>query len=310
MTTTFLITHLRFAAGRRRVAGLAAVTVLLAACGSGSGGGSGADQAAGAGVTTSAPADPLLDSLYQGRSQEEVDLEIETEVQTCMTALGWEYTAVARSLDGAGGGLGSAADNAAEIDAFTAQYGYGITTNLDGSVDVSGQAGVGATGAGADDPNAAYVNGLPADQQEAYYNDLYGKPAEPDANGEVVSTGGCYNDATEKVLGPGGFDQMSDQFDKVSELIGADSRVVDATAAWVACMSEAGYSYASPDDPFTDFSDRLAALGQAPAEADLKALQAEELATAKADRACAVKAGVDKAYTDAYADAAAQVAGQ
>lgn len=310
MTTTFSAPHRRFAAARRRVAGLAALTVLLAACGSGSGGGGGADQAAGAGATTSAPADPLLDSLYKGRSQEEVDLEIETEVQTCMTALGWEYTAVARSLDGAGGGLGSPADNAAEIDEFTSQYGYGITTNLDGSADVSGQVASGATGVGADDPNAAYVNGLPADQQEAYYNDLYGKPVESDASGQAPALGGCYNDATEKVLGPGGFDQMNDQFERVNELLQADSRVVDATAAWVTCMSGAGYSYASPDDPFTDFSDRLAALGQPPAEADLEALQAEELATAKADRACAVEAGVDKAYTDAYADAAAQVAGQ
>lgn len=292
----------------RGLAGLAALAILASACGSG-GGGDGSTAAdkgdGGGGATTSTPTDPLLDGLYKGRSQAEVDLEIETEVQKCMTALGWEYTAVDRSaIDPGGASVAATAIGGAEADEFAEQYGYGITTN--GGIEATGVVG----GGDSDDPNMAYVNGLPADQQEAYAKDLWGDPGEAGADGAITMTGGCYNEASEKVLGPGGFDQLNSQFEEVGKLVDADSRVVDANAAWAACMSGKGYSYSTPTDPIDDLFAKYQALGATPADADLQALQAEELATAKADRACAKEAKLDDAYQQAYADAAAQVAGK
>jgi len=289
--------------GLAGLAGLAALAIVATACGGSTAAGDGKDDG---GASASSPADPLLDSLYKGRSQEEVDLEIETEVQACMTALGWEYTAVDRaSLDPGGAAADATAFGGPEADEFAERYGYGISTNGGLSGDATG-----GTDGVDNDPNMAYVTGLPADQQEAYYNDLYGKAGEPDATGVVTTVGGCYNEASEKVIGPGGFDQLNSQFEEVGKLVEADSRVVDASAAWAACMSGKGFSYSSPNEPVEDIIAKMNALGATPADADLQALRAEELATAKADRACMKEAELDDVYQQAYADAAAQVAGK
>lgn len=279
---------------------VAALPLLVVACGGG-------DNAQATGTSSGATSDdPLLDAALGGRSPAEVELEMQNAVQQCMTGLGWEYTVVTSDAS-LGGDLAAGAGDGA--DEFAEQFGYGISIELDPALIGAG----GGAAAPTDDPNIAYAESLPPDQQEAYYKDLFGatfgSSGAGDDNAEA-ELGGCMGEASRAALGDGSLEQLTEQFERVDELVRADPRVIDAVKAWAACMSAKGYSYAAPEDPMSDFSERLAALGDSPAKADLEALQVEELAAAKADRACVKEAKVDEIGQQAYADAAAKVAGQ
>ena len=76
----------------RVAAALCATSLLAAACG-------GAETEASSSSTTET--DPLLAGALNGRTLDEVMLEMEAKVQECMTALGWEYTVVAPGSEGA-----------------------------------------------------------------------------------------------------------------------------------------------------------------------------------------------------------------
>lgn len=275
-----------------RSSALCALVVLAAACGGGAQEESSPTDAAGS--------DPLLAGLLDGKSFEEAQFDVEKQVQQCMTALGWEYTAVAPSTEGMGMGGGI---DSADMDTFAAESGYGVST-------FAATDGVVATGAGdqGSDPNAAYVSKLSTSEQTAYYDDLYGTPpadADPSA---PIEPAGCYGEASAAVFGEGAFEKLNDQFNEVSSRMASDQRMTDAYAKWSACMSAAGYTYSNPSEPYEDFAGRLSALGAQPDPAALQALQAEEIATAKADRACAKDADLDELQQKVFEEISAKVA--
>lgn len=289
-----------------RSSALCGVALLGVACG-----GAGEDDSADASSETGIESDPLLAGLLDGKTFEEAEFEVQTKVQECMTALGWEYTAVAPGSSG-GGSITDFGDF--DPDEFAAISGYGISTlQGDGASATEGGGVVAATGAGGDtDPNGAYLDSLSPGDRDAYYEDLFGPPVEVDdaSSGGVtgIETAGCMGEATTIVYGEGAFDQLNDQFIEVDARVQADPRIIGAFAAWASCMTDAGYSYTSPAEPFDDFFSRLEALGQEPDPAALKALQDDEIATAKADRACAKQADLDSLQQDVFEEISEQVA--
>lgn len=287
-----------------RSSALCGVALLGVACG-----GAEEDDSAGTSPETGIESDPLLAGLLDGKTFEEAEFEVQQKTQECMTALGWEYTAVAPGSNGGGGVIDV---GGGDMDEFAATSGYGISTTMgDGSLAIVGGGSVGATGAGGgSDPNAQYVESLSPEDQEAYYGDLYGDPP-ADANADAIdpmAMGGCYGEASDAVYGENAFDQLSNQFEEVAARAEADPRVAEAFTAWSACMAEAGYTYAKPMETFDDFFTRLQALGQEPDPAALQALQEEEIATATADRACAKETDLDRIQQEVFEEISEQVA--
>lgn len=287
-----------------RSSALCGVALLGVACG-----GAGEDDTADASSETGIESDPLLAGLLDGKTFEEAEFEVQQQAQECMTALGWEYTAVAPGSDG-GGGLIEVGGG--DMDEFAATSGYGISTMTgDGSLAVVGGGSVGSTGAGGgSDPNAQYVESLSPEDQEAYYRDLFGAPPADAADGAVdpMAVGGCYGEASDAVYGENAFDQLNDQFEDVAARAEADPRIAEAYAEWSACMAEAGYTYSKPMETFDDFFARLQALGQEPDPAALKTLQDDEIATAKADRECAKQTELDRIQQEVFEEISEQVA--
>jgi hypothetical protein len=276
----------------RRVSALCGVALLGVACSGG-----GADDS----TDTAAESDPLLAGLLDGKTFEEAEFEIQQKVQACMTALGWEYTAVAPGSTAGGGGV-TATDF--DQDAFAAESGYGVSTF---GADVTGTTPSG-TGGAESDPNIVYSNSLSPSDQEAYFNDLYGPPITDSDLTASTDVAGCFGDATNAVYGEDTLAQMDDQFAEIDARMQADSRILAASEAWAGCMSERGYSYASPTEPFDDILARFQALGAEPDPATLSAFREEEIATALADRACAKEAGLDEIQQQVYDEIASEIA--
>jgi hypothetical protein len=232
-------------------------------------------------------ADPILQQAIGDRTLDEVLFDIEEKVQACMTALGWEYTAVAPSA--AAGGLAGTDDP----DEFARTYGYGIS-------------GAGASGQSSQsDPNQTYQAALsPADSAQ-YFEDLYGQAQQTGAAGDL---GGCYGDATNALFANGELETLEAAYERLDEIVSADPKVIDAYAKWSACMADKGYSFTVPADASNSIQARVSALDASAAEDALAAVQAEELDTAIADRECA-KEHVDAVVAEVQADAARNVVG-
>lgn len=269
----------------------------LAACGGG------ADDQAGASSEASselAETDPILAKALGGRSLDQAYTAVEERVQQCMTGLGWEYTVVALDPALLSGDLVGLDED------FVATYGYGIST-----IDPDDPAALSAL-PGGDDPNQRYRLSLPDGEGDRYDEDLFGSSAF-DAVDAVDDTsapelGGCYGDAVSAELGEAGLSGLESSYAKVEEVAQADPRLAEAEQAWAACMADAGYDFSRPQDAMTSVAERAAQLGADVPEAERAALRAEELATAKADRACAA-AHLDEVLKQVRADAMATVAG-
>lgn len=278
-----------------RGSALCTVALLGVACG-----GAGEDDTAGS-ADTGDVTDPLFEDLLDGKTFEEAEFEVQKQVQECMTALGWEYTAVAPGSTG-GGPMG-----AAVTEGVDEMPGYGISTFSTENIVPIGDAG-GGSGSASNDPNQNYINTLSAADQTAYYNDLFGTPpADADPNAPI-EMGGCYAEANDAVYGENAFEQLDNQFQEVNARVDADPRIVEAYAAWSACMSDAGYSYSNPNEPITDISTRYQALGQSPSPDALKAFQDEEIATAEADRKCAEETKTNEIARDVFEEISKEVA--
>ena len=128
-----------------------------------------------------------------------------------------------------------------------------------------------------------------------------------------LSEAGCFGKAQEAVGGDQRIERVGPKLQELQERIESDPRVVKANADWAECMSEAGFDFESPEDIpeylFGKMSDLQKELGgdggpvgedgglrainiEALADSpELAALQAEELALAKADDGCAESTG-------------------
>lgn len=161
-------------------------------------------------------------------------LEVEELTSTCMRDQGFEYEPVDWSAQM------NPEDDLQFSDpvAFGEKYGYGVMRSYE-----LYEIGDGGEGQDFEDPNQEYVNSLSPDEQNAYYEALYGSGMEEpvDEDVEVVDPTpeqmGCSGMASAEVfgdrdLGPEVQDALEDYFTNLS----SDPRLDEANRAWAACM--------------------------------------------------------------------------
>ena len=136
---------------------------------------------------------------------------------------------------------------------FVKRFGYGISTLF-------------GRGNARSDPNDAIRRRLTVTERAAYDRALWGDFREATFEEAVHSEdfqrlGGCTKQATDTVLG--GAAVLAALQDKLAELdkrVASDRRMVTATERWSACMRDAGYRYAKPDDIEGDILERFRAI--------------------------------------------------
>jgi hypothetical protein len=151
-----------------------------------------------------------------------------------------------------------------------------------------------------DDPNLEYVASLTPEEQQQYYDALYGEEAAELDEGEEFVAGGCV------ASGYDGLDsavavqsEMSDELDDLAANIQADDRLVGLEDEWSGCMAERGYQFRSSaalvDEMHADADEVVARYsvtgttggGVTAAEPELARLLDDELELAADDWACA-----------------------
>jgi len=276
-----------------------AVVLALAGC---AGPGGGGEQTA----ESATDIGPLGEFLGYGEDSQQdyadQSRRVEELVVACMAEQGFEYLPV-EYPEFTEDPAFAAREDLSPLE-YASEYGYGFNTTQ-----TTQEAEQEFT-----DPNSELVEALAPAEQEAYYLALYGEQTEfdPEAEEEVVEYGfggGCQGEAAEEVYGGGGAqEELGPAYEQLYERIQADPRMVEANAAWSACMSEAGYSYTNQEEIYEYLSEQQNALyeesyaelpTEVPAEgateefvepeldeARLAELREEEIATAVADETC------------------------
>jgi hypothetical protein len=297
---------------RRRGATLLAVVacaLLMTACGGGDGGGSGG-AAAGAAPTTAKPAGKPLPGVKEfGLTEEEFSAAVEKTqslMASCMREAGFEYVPVDVQTIELAQKYVRSDPNISRHD-YHAKWGYGETTRFD---EPQATVGLGPQ-------NLRIVNALPETDREAYERTLYGEDRHADFvwtldEEDFSSTGGCTRKAVAAVFKPS---QVDGTFvNPKDELIDSDKRIIEGQRKWSQCMRGHGYNYREDQDEIIDEyaehleelagdEDPTALTGEKAAE--LRKLQAEEVAVSLADLDCEIK------HTDAvYRTVEIEVYGQ
>lgn len=203
---------------------------------------------------------------YAGSSPNDVNIERQRVIESCMRDQGWEYYPPPEEV------LRSSEPNELQaLRAYRSSRGYGIsiTVQTDFNRDT--------------DRNLAYVRTLSEGARSRYYTSLNGGSS-VDANGPP---GGCEQQANEAVEGALPiFDQnVQSVLPYMAADLSADPRYQTATAAWSRCMSGQGFSFDSPDAARESMSRELT---RAIDQGEITQLQDEEVRVAQADFDCAV----------------------
>ena len=186
----------------------------------------------------------------------------------CMQDLGWDYTAPdVAALDQA-----KPLSTLGALRAWTATYGYGITTQPD----------QGTTIRAAIDAQEAYQEQLDPEAQARYQADLYG----PDGTDESAPIGaerpGCAAQAEHDAYAdvPAANGALLEVLGRKLEAIWASDDYRVALDGWRACMQERGFDFAGPGEAKQSVLDRFTngAVGE---------LQDYERRVATADLTCA-----------------------
>jgi len=277
-------------ARRRGTALLAAAFALaVAACG---GGGDGAAATSG-GATTEAgtPAVPGVKEF--GLTEQEFAAHVEKTqslIAACMREAGFEYVPVdVQTIEAAQKRVRQ--DPGVTEAEYKQKYGFGITTRFDNPVR--------DTGLGPQ--NLQTFKNLSKADQVAYNRTLFGDDPTADFaftldEEDFSSTGGCTRKAVAQVFTP---EQLKGTYENPKDvLVQSDPRVTAARQEWVKCMRAEGYDYATDQDEIIEeYQDKLDELteGADPATltgeraAELRKLQAEEVAAALVDFDCETK---------------------
>ncbi len=279
-----------------------ALVVLLSGC---SGGGSGPDGTGGPGEAdaTLGPLGEYYQKVLGEQDQESFDDQqrrAEEIVAACMAEEGFEYIPVENNgmVVQVGGDDGPAWDSVE----FAEQFGYGATTYEDMPGYSSGEEYV--------DPNQDYVEAMSESERDAYYEALYGPPQEApsdDATAEAVewdwTTAGCQgkgqheSSVANQAMEDESFKVIMEELNHLYEGVADDPRLADIDSEWAACMSEAGYTFATPSEAQQSIYDAMNELWEQasadganePDEAAMAELRTTEIATAVADRTCQIE---------------------
>ncbi|WP_176554722.1 hypothetical protein [Georgenia sp. 311] len=221
------------------------------------------------------------------REEAERQRQVEEAVAACMAEEGFEYTPAV--YDG-GSSVVIDEDDDWGSEEWTAQYGYGITTDpwLDEQPVEPEEEWV--------DPNQEYVEAMSPSEQDAYYEALHGAPMleedwvegdpEPEYDWEDA---GCYGSAQHTVYEESdpamqmwedpAFTEFFAATEKVWEDAARDPRTIAVNLEWAECMEAAGITgMTSPDLAqeaiYTEY-DRL--MEKADAEIDWESIDWESL---------------------------------
>lgn len=247
------------------------VVLVVAGCGGGGGGGGDAGGG-GSGSSRTGPEEfGLTDEELNGR----IDVA-EAAIARCMADAGFEYVPVdavtVREAMNADGSLPGVSD-----EDFVAQYGFGITTIEVDPVEEQGRG----------EQNTRIREALGEAERAAYDRALLGDEGKVSLaraleDEDLSETGGCTRVAVEPLFDPE--ELLGTYVNPVDVRFEQDPRLATAIDAWSACVGEAGYDYAHPDDITDELLERLDAVGSDAAA--LAELQGEERAVAVVATAC------------------------
>ena len=241
--------------------------------------------------------------------------EVQEAIRRCMQDQGFDYV----PMDSSQLNIRVVGRDGIDDPGERATRGYGIATGdgpLGGAVTERGGGGTG-------DPNQAIRQALGEADREAYDRALFGRAHQAVGEGEgrsgfVLSPGaavaeagepagpadqGCFG-AAQAEVGGNAVERIGPALRELQERVDADPRLVAVNAEWSRCMTDAGYSFDTPDEIVPYLFRRLqeATGGGRPGAPvirtpdvevtpELAALQREELALAAADDACAAETG-------------------
>lgn len=233
---------------------------------------------------------------------------VEEAIAGCMRAQGFDYVpyvdpgrfAPPPAVDDLGEGL-------SPVD-FAREYGYGRFTERAAEADAAFLEQ--AAEAQVADPNAPILAALSPEDQEAYRRTLFG---DQQFGGDGT---GCYGEADDAVTSAAdaaGTELVVAAGAELQERVYADPRMVEATAAWSACMAQRGQRFAAPEDivAWLDgegqaFAEQFQMEDSTGSQEDQDARQAElaesEIAIAVADAECQAEQNLDALFFEIYAD--------
>jgi hypothetical protein len=245
------------------VAALTASVLLLAACGGGDSAAS--DEAEGnPNDPRNSPLAQLFGSGTSSADQRAQQLEIEQQVAQCMRDEGFEYEPV--DYQAQMGDMNAEWEmQLSDPEGFGEKYGYGVVRGYEMQGDM------GATTF--EDPNQDYLNSLTPEENEAYYETLYGGSFfGTSEDGEMeeyvpppLEEQGCQGRAMLAVYGENSPMTNTDMQTRMNELfedMESDPDVARAIDDWASCMREqdASYDWERPEDAINEFYNRLSEL--------------------------------------------------
>ena len=222
----------------------------------------------------------------------EQERQAQEQAATCMRELGFEYKPIDAAAQNAFFEEQFEEDLEWGSDEWTEKYGFGITTQRFSQTQVGPDLvgsnwDITAEQEGPPDPNQAYVESLGPDEQNAYYEALYGgeqdyevpiweieerEPTEEeieayDANYEPT---GCLNVAYEEIYesGPGGqgdweaFDQeFGAALEEMEARMESHPAVIEYRADVRSCVEDRGVEYLTEQDSYEYFESEMNAAG-------------------------------------------------
>lgn len=243
----------------------------------------------------------LSEEEQQARFEKE-DRQREELTAECMAEEGFDYVP---NVQTGSLSFGSADDWRPDDRDWVEKYGYGMVDSPGSDVPPDEEYV---------DPNADYVNSLSENEQEAFYEALYGPPVPEDQTNDDGSyewdweTAGCYGWAQNEMSqeDPTQSDEFAPLMEAMDEFwTGLPTRpeFVELDAEWSTCMDEAGFpGFAAQTDAQESIIEEQNAYWESNPEApgmddaDMKALQEKEIELALADLDC--REEVD--YRDRY----------
>ena len=235
-------------------AGIVMGALLLTGCSS-------SDGKKSAGESEKSPLQKRLAFLDSGDFDEakysEQQKQVEAAVAQCMKEEGFEYTPV--DYDSGSITFISNSDyEDTQTSAYAKKYGYGIFSYPEEETLVED-----APEEEFVDPNQDYVSSLSENEQEDFYNTLYGPSPSENLSDEEMdawysdpANQGCYGTAQNNAYETENsfydipevqdfFDIYSDFFTTVEE---ENTKIIELNDAWSQCITEKGYNFSSPDE--------------------------------------------------------------